>query len=362
MKKQYLSLALAVALSVTTLSGCGSPVSETTAPPVEKSNDAAETQETREAAAYDMEPTVWTCVSYTDSSSEHYAQQAAMCDAIYERTNGLLDIQIYSVGEFSFKGTDMLSVTSDRTVEMTIPSLSYIEGESIISSIVEWPMLTSSNEEIQLTFDVLKPYLDKDFSEKGVELLNWWSTLGLGFYGTGKTPHSLHDLKNRKIRLYSVPITNLLVNYGLVPVSMTIGECIPALQRGVLDGAVTGCLYAYDMAWYEMVDWAYIMNIAGSANGIFVNSEAMNELPPEVQEIVREEAQNYHDVNIEYNENFTQQCIDGMAEHGVEVVYASEEEYEEAAALAVPVWEALAEEAGPECQEALAKVREALGK
>lgn len=310
----------------------------------------------------DMKPTTWTCVTYVDSSSKHYAQQADMCKAIYERTNGLLDIQLYSVGEFSFKGTDMLSVTADRTVEMTIPSLSYIEGESVISSIVEWPMMTNSNEEIQLAFDVLDPYLDKEFEEKGVELLNWWSTLGLGFYGTGKTPQSLRDLSNRKIRLYSVPITNLLLNYGLVPVSMTIGECIPALQRGVLDGALTGCLYAYDMAWYEMVDWAFIMNVAGAANGIFVNSEAMNELPENVRKIVREETENYKKVNIEYDEIFTQKCIDGMAEHGVEVVYATEDQYKEAAELAAPIWEEMAANAGPECQEALKKVREALGK
>ncbi len=351
MKKQFL-LAMILVVLCLALVACGAPA--------EESQD--EQEPAAEESTIEMEPTVWTCVSYTDASSEHYAQQAAMCDAIYERTNGLLDIQIYSVGEFSFKGTDMLSVTSDRTVEMTIPSLSYIEGESIISSIVEWPMLASTNEEMQTVFDVLEPYLKEDFDAKGVEMLGWWSTLGLGFYGVGETPQTLSDLGGRKIRLYSVPITNVLLNYNVTPVSMTVAEVIPALQRGVVDAALTGCLYAYDMSWYEVVDWAYIMNIAGAANGIFVNSEAMSELPEEVQQIVREEVDNYHAVNIEYNETQTQASIDGMAENGCEVVYCSDEDYAAAAELAVAVWDELAAEAGPTCQEALAKVREALGK
>lgn len=355
MKKWLVLLSVLCIMMSSVLTGCGSPG------PAESSSTETK-QSAEEAPAFDMEPTVWTMVDYTDASSKHYKQHADMVKAIYERTGGLLDIQQHSISEFPFSGTDMLSVTADRTVEMTIPSLSYIEGESVISSIVEWPMLVTNNEEMQTAFNVLEPYLKAEFDAKGVEMLGWWSTMGLGFYGVGDTPHKLADLGNRKIRLYSAPITKVLTNYNVVPVSMTVSEVIPALQRKVVDAALTGCLYAYDMKWYEIVDWAYIMNIAGAANGIFVNKEAMNELPEEVQAIVREEVANYHAANIEYNETETQKCIDGMAEKGVDVVYCSDEDYAEAAKFAEKVWNDLAAKAGPTCQEALTAVREALGK
>ena len=138
MKKRYLVSAVAMIFMATSLLGCGSPVSKNSEVAMKTEEDSS-LKESKEEI--DMEPTTWTCVTYVDSSSKHYAQQADMCEAIYERTNGLLDIQLYSVGEFSFKGTDMLSVTADRTVEMTIPSLSYIEGESVISSIVELSLI-----------------------------------------------------------------------------------------------------------------------------------------------------------------------------------------------------------------------------
>lgn len=314
------------------------------------------------SASFDMEPVKWTMVDYADSSSEHYRQHAEFAKAIYERTGGMLDIQHHSVGEFPFGGTDLLSVTADRTIEMSLVSLSYIEGEVPLASLVEWPMLVTNNEEMQMAIDVIEPLLTEEFDKIGVEMIDWWSTIGLGFFGVGDTPKDLSDLANRKIRLYSKPISDILLNYNVVPISMASNEVVPAIQRKVIDAALTGTLYAYDMKWYETIDWAYIMNIAGAANGIFVNKEAMNELPEEVQEIVREEIANYHKVNIEYNETETQNSIEGLAENGTDVVFASNEDYAEAAKLAVSIWEELAEASGAKTKEALAAVREALGK
>jgi len=315
-----------------------------------------------DAADIEMKPTTWTAVAYIDTSSQHFAQQQAMCDAISKRTDGLLNIELYSVGEFAFGGTDMFAVTTDRTIEMSMISTSYVEGENTVMSILEWPMLCRNNEDLRKALEALKPYLDEEFSSKNVTLLNWWSTMGLGFYGVGKTPQNLTDFKNLKIRLYSVPITNVLLNYGVVPVSMSVTEVVPALQRGVVNAALTGCLYAYDMSWYDICDWAFIMNIAGATNGIWVNNDALHELPEAVQQIVREEAQNYHNVNIQYNETQTQNCIDGMAKNGCEVVYCSDEDYEQAAVYAIDVWTDMAAKGGKKYESALADVRKALGK
>src|SRR5690625_4523544 len=120
-------------------------------------------------ADFDMDPVVWTMADYADASTEPYKQRGEMFDKIYERTGGLLDIQQHAVSEFPFDYDDLLSVTSNRTVEMSNPSLSYIEGEVKMASIVEWPMLVSNNEEMQTALDVIEPYVSKQFDEKGVE-------------------------------------------------------------------------------------------------------------------------------------------------------------------------------------------------
>ena len=314
------------------------------------------------AADIEMKPTTWTAVTYIDTSSQHFAQQKAMCDAIAERTNGRLNIELYSVGEFAFGGTDMFAVTTDRTIEMSMISTSYVEGENTVMSILEWPMLCRDNRDLEKALETLRPYLDEEFSAKNVTLLDWWSTMGLGFYGVGKTPQSLADFKNLKIRLYSVPITNVLLNYGVVPISMSVTEVVPALQRGVVNAALTGCLYAYDMSWYDICDWAFIMNIAGATNGIWVNNDALHELPEAVQKIVWEEAANYHNVNIKYNESETQNCVDGMAKNGCEVVYCSDADYEQAAVYAIDVWKDMAAKSGKKFETALADVRKTLDK
>lgn len=315
-----------------------------------------------DAADIKSKPITWTAVTYSDTSSQHFAQQQAMCDAISKRTKGLLNIELYSVGEFAFGGTDLFAVTTDRTIEMSLVSTSYVEGENTVMSILEWPMLCRDNKDLSKALEVLKPYLNEEFSSKNVTLLNWWSTMGLGFYGVGKAPKSLADFKNLKTRLYSVPITNVLLNYQIVPISMSVTEVVPALQRGVVSAALTGCLYAYDMSWYDICDWAFIMNIAGATNGIWVNNDALHELPEAVQKIVWEETRNYHNVNIKYNENETQNSIDGMAKKGCEVVYCSDEDYKQAAVYAVDIWAQMAAKGGKKFESALADVLAALGK
>lgn len=89
MKKRYLVSAVAMIFMATSLLGCGSPVSKNSEVAMKTEEDSS-LKESKEEI--DMEPTTWTCVTYVDSSSKHYAQQADMCEAIYERTNGLLKV------------------------------------------------------------------------------------------------------------------------------------------------------------------------------------------------------------------------------------------------------------------------------
>lgn len=346
MKKILMQTGILVLILALALSGCASQSGE----------------EAVEESTFDMEPTVWTFVDYTMPATSDYARGAAMAEAIYDRTDGLLDIQQHTLSEFPFGINDMLTVTSNRTVELVNTSFSYFEGESPITSIVNWPMMCSSIEEMDIALEALKPWLDKEFDSKNVELVSQWSIIGLGIHGRGDAPKSLNDLDGMKVRLYDKAIADVLIQYGVVPVTMSVAEVIPSMQRNVIDGAMTGAINANDNSWYDIVDWSYMINIAGACQGVFVNNDAMNELPPEVQEIVREEMANYHEKSKEDIQNAVDNATKNMEANGVEINSATEQDYKEAVAIAHELWIARAKEIGPECEEALAAVREALGK
>lgn len=285
-----------------------------------------------------------------------------MVKAIYKRTNGMLDIQHHNIGEFPFSASDMLTMTGNGSIQMSNPSFSYFEGESAVASIMGWPMLASTNEEMDKILKVASPWLKKYYDKKGVMELTWWSNHGMAFFGTGKPAKDLSGLKGRKVRLYSVALTDLFLNYKCVPVTMSLSEVIPSLQKGVLDAAFTGSLIGYLTNYNEVTNWALLLNNIAGPCIIAVNTKAFNDLPSEIQKIVREEAQKYHNVNISYSNKMLAEVPKLLKKKGMTVTICSAEDLTKAEAHASVVWHKLAKELGPEAEDALAAAMAAVGK
>ena len=117
---------------------------------------------------------------------------------------------------------------------------------------------------------------------------------------------------------------------------------------------------AWSSGWAEVTDWFIPMD-AQYAHGItIVNSAALAALPEDLQQIVREEAQNYQDLSFEYNETETANVVQQFTGAGLTCIELPQEDLEEIDAYAAPSWEAMAQEYG--CEDVLALVREAIGK
>src|SRR4030095_5558328 len=90
--------------------------------------------------------------------------------------------------------------------------------------------------------DAYRPYLARIMEkEYGVKLLMLFPSPPQVFWC--KTPISSGaDLKGRKVRAFNKSMSALAAGFGAIPVTMPFGEVTPALQRGVIDCAVTGTL------------------------------------------------------------------------------------------------------------------------
>ena len=349
MKKVRLVVALTICM-VLILTACGSTgnssstdttaaVADATEATTTDKAEAAETGDTESVAGdIDMEPTVWKAATHIESSSSHWAQQQAMFDAIYERTGGKLEIQLYNNTEFGVEAKDLLGVCEDGTVDIVFDCTSYLEGLGTVMSVIEFPMMTATNDEMQVAFDAIPDLIQADYNAMNLEYLDWWSTMGLAYFGVGECPQNLDGFKGLKVRNTQATLGDLMAHFGAVPVTMSITECLPALQRNALDAALTGCLYAHDMNWADVTDWMFVFNCGVGSNGMWVNMDSMASLPEAVQQIIREEAHNYHEASIAFNNENTQLDIDEMQEAGLEVVYCSDEDFERARDFMKDVW------------------------
>ncbi len=107
-----------------------------------------------------------------------------------------------------------------------------------------------------------------------------------------RTPiRNLSDFKGKKIRIFASSFeTVAFERLGMTPVSMTLGDVVPALQEGTIDGAITGI---GPIVGFHMVDAAkYVTEI--DQPGIFiiaeVNKKWFDSLPKDLQKIVAGDA------------------------------------------------------------------------
>jgi len=96
------------------------------------------------------------------------------------------------------------------------------------------------------------------------------------------------DLKGRKIRVFNKTMADFIQAIGGTTINMAFGEVVPALQRGVVDCAVTGTTSGNSAGWPEVTTHIYPMYLGWSINFQAVNLDAWNAFGTELQQFFLE--------------------------------------------------------------------------
>ena len=94
----------------------------------------------------------------------------------------------------------------------------------------------------------------------------------------------LDDLKGLKVRAWNPEQVEMMKLLGGSAVSITSAEVIPALERKVIDGAITSALSANDWKAYEIVRTGYMVNMTMGHQVMLVNAAELAKLPPDVRD------------------------------------------------------------------------------
>jgi TRAP-type C4-dicarboxylate transport system substrate-binding protein len=122
--------------------------------------------------------------------------------------------------------------------------------------------------------------------------------VGVGFAPIGPSStvlkselHHLADFSGRKIRVLASPFQLEMVRrMGASPVAMTLGDVLPAIQQGAIDGAL-GAIIVWTTFQYQDAAKFVLVNEQPYLNSIIVMSKKwLSGLPPDLQKIVRDAA------------------------------------------------------------------------
>jgi TRAP-type C4-dicarboxylate transport system substrate-binding protein len=158
----------------------------------------------------------------------------------------------------------------------------YTPGRFPLSGVVELPFLWSSAQEATRVFWQMFEELPAVRNEyRDVKVLATW-THDLGqIYTSSRAVRTLEDLRGLKIRAPGAVQVSMLRALGAVPVTMPAGEIYDALERGVVDGLVTGLSAIKGYRLDQVVKHATLANCYVAAMIVAMNQQSYKKLSSE---------------------------------------------------------------------------------
>lgn len=240
------------------------------------------------AGAADFEWKFFTSLGMTDPGTQMHRQFA---EDLGKATNGRLRIQVFTAGELPYKGPDVLRVISSKQVEMGHMAIGFIAGDLPEIGAFSMPFECSN---VDAFFDksvpAVAPLIDKAMLDKfNVKPLVHWMN-GYQQIFLKRPIAGTDELKGKKVRAWNREQIEVMKAMGGTGVSITSTEVMPALDRGIVDGAFTSFTTANAWKMNEVAKFGYVVNISLSHELVAINRQALESLPADMQKVVLQKA------------------------------------------------------------------------
>lgn len=112
-----------------------------------------------------------------------------------------------------------------------------------------------------------------------------------------RTPvNRVQDLKGMKIRVMASPMQmDPIKQLGATPVPLSLGDVLPALQQGAIDGVLSVLPVLAAMHYYDAAKYITETNLSFAVSTFVLSKTWFDRLPPDLQKIVADDAQRIGD-------------------------------------------------------------------
>lgn len=247
---------------------------------------------------------------------------------VEERTNGRVTFDItYSGGLGS--GNELLPLAGRGAVDVAAVVPGYYPDQLLYWKATQIPFIFDSpGEAIEVAQASVKeiPAFAEELDNMRVHFL-FQQPLG-SFYLTGSSPScdTLEGIEGKKVRAFGADIPKVVSAAGAVPITIAVIEIYEALQRGTLDFSFLNLGNIVGNRLYEVGEYTCgpIMSLGGHM--IVMNKGTWDRLPPDLQEIITEEAAAAQQEYISWLEKTDQEMIKEIEAAGGEVKEFQESE------------------------------------
>ena len=301
----------------------------------------------------------WSGYTYVGGATQiAYTELVTMVKEIEQAANGQLSIDMHAPGSIPINTQTITQAVGDNVLQFAADGFAI--GNVPINALLRLPMLLNSYDDFFKALEIVEPYLTRAYAKKGVTVLAvyvyplqvMWSTQPLT---------SPEEVKGQKLRVTSADQGELVRRLGGSPLTIGAVEVPSALQTGVVEGVLTASAGG-GIVWKDLLKYNYRLGANHFHSIIIVNTEEFEKLPAATQEAVRKAAQKGADRMTKMMREQESSVTEKLAQGGIKVTEATPEQIASATKLIADYWDVWTKKQSPEIQEAMKKVRAAIGR
>jgi TRAP-type transport system periplasmic protein len=255
--------------------------------------------------------------SLAPEGSPYHLALMEMAEAWREISDGKVKLRIYPGG---IVGDESDMIRKMRIGQLHGAALTSVNLINITPDIeaFSFPTMVRTDEELDAVIREVGPVIEEQLEEKGFTLLSWTLAGWVHFFARAPvvTPE---DLQRQKLFFWGsdTAYIELLKRTGFQPVSLPVGELLPALQSGLVEAFASPPTVALAFQWYPRTPNLTAMRWQPLPGCVLIDNRQWRKVPAELQPKLIEAAQMVAGKLMAESRQLEQDAIAALRENGV---------------------------------------------
>lgn len=205
-------------------------------------------------------------------------------------SNGKITVQMTTHDQMGISGSDVFRMLGDGVFDVAMTVADYAVADAPALEGLDVPMLATTAAKAQSMVAAARPMVEDIFTDRfNAKVLAIAPYPPQIVFCSGKVS-SLTDLKGKKVRGSGRMTTKFLEALGATGVNVAFSEVPGALERGVIDCAVTGGGSGYSAGWWEVSNYLLPIPLGGWDPVVTaMNRDKWDGLSPDMQQFIASE-------------------------------------------------------------------------
>jgi hypothetical protein len=196
-----------------------------------------------------------------------------------------VQVQLSTHAERNLAGNEIVRLVRSGQVEIGAGTLTTLSGDVPILDGIDLAGLAPDINDARRIAEAVLPVANRDLERFGARLVAMYPFPAQVVFCRAPFT-SLNDLRGRRIRTFGNSLVDFFTTLGAQPVSIGFPEVYSALERGVVDCAITGSGSGAAARWPEVSTHISDLPVSWAVAGYLVNLNWWNRLEPAVRDFM----------------------------------------------------------------------------